>query len=128
MTAWFSSVHCDVDVVILVCCYSHIFTCLAPDDSVLTEPELTEPGCVCAHVTPGLESRHHRHSLSLFTGKYFRQKEGRKIKLFWPNSGENFHEFLLGAFSRLNLFGGQIQYSVLLALNLPEYNGQWKPF
>ena len=90
MTAWISSVHCDFRV----CCYSHILS----DDSVLTEPELTEPGCVWCHVTPGLESRHHRHSLSLLTEKYFsreKDREGQKEKLFWQNL-EYFQMNILG--------------------------------
>ena len=97
MTAWISSVHCDCDVVILVSAVIHIFSRLS-DDSVLTEPELTEPGCVWCHVTPGLESRHHRHSLSLLTEKYFsreKDREGQKEKLFWQNL-EYFQMNILG--------------------------------
>ena len=82
------------------------FTCLAPDDSVLTEPELTEPGCVCAHVTPGLEARHQSPS-TLTHSSWVDISEKKEIwAFFWPNSGEDFQKNLLGAFSRLYLFWG----------------------
>ena len=89
MTAWISSVHCDFRV----CCYSHILS----DDSVLTEPELTEPGCVWCHVTPGLECNVTTDTHSLSSRGNISDRRKMKNYLFRPNSGEDYTEFFLGA-------------------------------